>query len=193
MLGIILWIVILTIIIYKSSKNSAAQKKSYKNKERELNKTFRNAPPQNTPFSGRRTAPSKPKEDILTRSMRNVAEDILTRSKRNVAEDFDSSPKPSAPVNSTTSTKVKSVKTNSSKVNTYSAPQKSIVQPSQINLASAPSPETLSDTAATVPSCHDNENLMQTVEDLIVKGYEPALTFERDFIAEGMDLLNKYY
>lgn len=181
MLGIILWVVILTIIIYKSSKNSAAQKKSYKNKERELNKTFRNAPPQNTPFSGRRTAPSKPKEDILTRS------------KRNVAEDFDSSPKPSAPVNSTTSTKVKSVKTNSSKVNTYSAPQKSIVQPSQVNLVSAPSPETLSDTAATVPSCHDDENLMQTVEDLIVKGYEPALTFERDFIAEGMDLLNKYY
>ncbi|MCI8326871.1 MAG: hypothetical protein HFI37_03745 [Lachnospiraceae bacterium] len=39
----------------------------------------------------------------------------------------------------------------------------------------------------------DPGNLMQSVQDLIVKGYEPKLSFERDFIAEGMDLLNQYY
>lgn len=135
MLGVIVWAVILIIIIYRAFKNSAAQKKSYQNQNRkqELNRTFRNPPAQNTPFSGKKSAPARPKPQ----------EDILTRSK--------------------------------------------------VNLASAPARETLSDTAAAVPSYHDDENLMKTVEDLIVKGYEPNLTFERDFIAEGMDLLNRYY
>lgn len=39
----------------------------------------------------------------------------------------------------------------------------------------------------------DSSDLMTVVEDLIVKGYEPKLSFERDFIAEGTDLLNHYY
>ena len=37
-----------------------------------------------------------------------------------------------------------------------------------------------------------SEDLMRTLDDLIVKGYEPHLTFERDFVAEGMELLNRY-
>lgn len=43
------------------------------------------------------------------------------------------------------------------------------------------------------PESDDSGSLMQSVQDLIVKGYEPKLSFERDFIAEGMDLLNQYY
>ena len=37
-----------------------------------------------------------------------------------------------------------------------------------------------------------SEDLMRTLDDLMVKGYEPHLTFERDFVAEGMELLNRY-
>lgn len=34
--------------------------------------------------------------------------------------------------------------------------------------------------------------LMKTVENLIVMGYHPDLTFERDFIAEGIEMLNQF-
>lgn len=37
-----------------------------------------------------------------------------------------------------------------------------------------------------------SEDLMKQVEDLIVLGYEAKLPFERDFIAEGNDLISKY-
>jgi hypothetical protein len=36
----------------------------------------------------------------------------------------------------------------------------------------------------------DDCSLMDTVNDLIVMGYQPDLTFERDFIAEGMEMLD---
>lgn len=35
-------------------------------------------------------------------------------------------------------------------------------------------------------------DLMQEVNDLIVKGYQADLTFERDFLSEGIELLNAY-
>ena len=34
-------------------------------------------------------------------------------------------------------------------------------------------------------------HLIQTVEDLMIKGPNTELAFERDFLAEGMDMLNK--
>lgn len=126
--------VILAIIIYKASRNSATQKKAYKNNRQTGGRSFRNSPPRSTSSSGRKPAASKPQEDILSRSKQNVAE--------------------TDPV-------------------------------------SAPVADTLTDTVAAEP--FSDENLMAAVEDLIVKGYEPKLSFERDFISEGMDLLNKYY
>ena len=39
----------------------------------------------------------------------------------------------------------------------------------------------------------DFSGLMDKVQDLIVKGYEPKLSFERDFISEGLDFLNRHY
>lgn len=36
----------------------------------------------------------------------------------------------------------------------------------------------------------ESSTMMQTVEDLIVMGYHPKLTFERDFISEAMDMLS---
>lgn len=35
-------------------------------------------------------------------------------------------------------------------------------------------------------------NLMKQVEELIVTGYSGNLSFQRDFIAEGMDILTRY-
>jgi hypothetical protein len=36
-----------------------------------------------------------------------------------------------------------------------------------------------------------NSILMQEIEDLMVKGYDGKLTFARDFVAEGIDMLNR--
>lgn len=46
--------------------------------------------------------------------------------------------------------------------------------------------------ADSTTSDETSEDLMRTLDDLMVKGYEPHLTFERDFVAEGMELLNRY-
>ena len=37
----------------------------------------------------------------------------------------------------------------------------------------------------------DAEDLMREVEDLMIMGYDGTLEFERDFVAEGVDMLNR--
>ncbi len=37
----------------------------------------------------------------------------------------------------------------------------------------------------------DTEDLMREVEDLMIMGYDGSLEFERDFVAEGVDMLNR--
>ena len=37
-----------------------------------------------------------------------------------------------------------------------------------------------------------SSELMYQVNDLIVMGYQADLTFERDFVSEGIDMLNNY-
>lgn len=107
------------------------------------------------------------------------AEDIFTRAKRNVSEDF-SKDKPSVPtefsqnVPQNMDTKV---------TKTAATPVADSSEHSAMN--SVPPDSTTSE--------ENSEDLMRTLDDLMVKGYEPRLTFERDFVAEGMELLNRYY
>lgn len=35
------------------------------------------------------------------------------------------------------------------------------------------------------------DNLMQEINDLMVKGYDGEMTFSRDFVAEGIEMLNR--
>ena len=35
------------------------------------------------------------------------------------------------------------------------------------------------------------ENVLKEVEDIMVRGYDGSLTFERDFVAEGIEMLNR--
>lgn len=41
------------------------------------------------------------------------------------------------------------------------------------------------------PSVED-ENLLGSIEDLMVKGYDGNLSFERDFLGEAMDMINRF-
>lgn len=36
------------------------------------------------------------------------------------------------------------------------------------------------------------ENMLGTIEDLMIKGYEGNLCFERDFLGEAMDMINRF-
>jgi len=36
------------------------------------------------------------------------------------------------------------------------------------------------------------ENMLGTVEDLMVKGYDGNLCFERDFVGEGLDMISRF-
>lgn len=38
----------------------------------------------------------------------------------------------------------------------------------------------------------EDENLLGSVEDLMVKGYDGNLSFERDFVGEAMDMINRF-
>lgn len=52
--------------------------------------------------------------------------------------------------------------------------------------------------ARVTPAVHNHpedeisENMLGKVEDLMVKGYEGNLCFERDFVGEAMDMVNKF-
>ena len=45
--------------------------------------------------------------------------------------------------------------------------------------------------AEQVAAENDSEDLMRDVEDLMIMGYDGTLEFERDFVAEGVDMLNR--
>lgn len=36
------------------------------------------------------------------------------------------------------------------------------------------------------------DNLLENIEDLMIKGYEGNLCFERDFVSEGMDMISRF-
>lgn len=43
------------------------------------------------------------------------------------------------------------------------------------------------------PAAHaEDETLLGSVEDLMVKGYDGNLSFERDFVGEAMDMINRF-
>lgn len=94
-------------------------------------------------------------------------ENVFTRAKRNVSEEF------SKDVPQNMDTKV----------------TKTVTVPVADSSGNPAMNSVLPDSTT---SDETSEDLMRTLDDLMVKGYEPHLTFERDFVAEGMELLNRY-
>ena len=114
----------------------------------------------------------------VTRNLPLYPENVFTRAKRNVSEDF-SKDKLSNPTEFS-----KDVPQNMDTKVT-----KTVTVPVA---DSSGNPAMNSVLADSTTSDETSEDLMRTLDDLMVKGYEPHLTFERDFVAEGMELLNRY-
>lgn len=158
-----LTLIIIAVIFFKAYKKSNAQKEAFKKQQGQ--KTYSSPPPSSNTY---RKAAVSPKEDILTRSKKNVAGDFgNTSSKTNTKQ-----------------TKEQLLRKQQDAIKAYNA--SSVPTPS-------PSFEASPAVSNKTTENSDSDDLMKTVQDLIVKGYEPKMTFERDFISEGMDLLNSYY
>ena len=164
MASFIITLIIFAVIFFRAYKKSKAQKEAFAKHQKQ--NTYGNPTPSGT--AHRRTV-ERPREDILTRS------------KKNVAEDFGNT---SSDAGKIRQTKERLLKKQQEATATYDA--SNVSKPSPTPVPVPPEKKDIS-----YPS--DSDELMKIVQDLIVKGYEPKMTFERDFISEGIDLLNNYY
>jgi hypothetical protein len=64
------------------------------------------------------------------------------------------------------------------------------VSPEEQRQKKAMHPHDASHVAETVGA--EDESLLGTVEDLMVKGYDGSLSFARDFVGEGMDMISRF-
>lgn len=109
--------------------------------------------------------------------------DILERAKASVAEEFSSEE----------SFEAKAVGVNASNNTmsftsaTYQNPKKDIERQKELERKVA---EKMAK-AEREEAKQDEENTLYAVEDLMIKGPYMELTFERDFLAEGIDMLNR--
>ena len=166
----IIWLIIVAVILLRSARQNKLEKaKNAKNtKGYTYPKTYpTESYPKSSPVSRKHSKPQEPKEDVFTRAKRNVSEDF-SKDKLSDPTEF------SKDVPQNMDTKV----------------TKTAATPVADSLEHPVTNSVLPDSTTSKES---SEDLMRTLDDLMVKGYEPHLTFERDFVAEGMELLNRYY
>lgn len=113
------------------------------------------------------------------RAVQKQTEDLLTKAKRNVTEDFGA--ESGTQKNPTTVTKPAKKKAAPKKNTSPSTPSAPVVSEPQ----KAPS--------VVIQPTEESDNILASVEDLMVKGPDTGLTFERDFLSEGLDMVNQYY
>lgn len=166
----IIWMIIVAVILFKSARQNKQEKaknakdtKGYIYPKTHPTESY----PKSSPASRKYSKPQEPKEDVFTKAKRNVSEDF-SKDKLSNPTEF------SKDVPQNMDTKV---------TKTAATPVADSSEHSAMN-------SVLPDSTT---SEENSEDLMRTLDDLMVKGYEPRLTFERDFVAEGMELLNRYY
>ena len=158
----IIWLVIVALILLKSARQNKQEKA--KNAKNTKGYTYPKTHP--TESYRKHSKPQEPKENVFTRAKRNVSEDF-SKDKLSNPTEF------SKDVPQNMDTKV----------------TKTVTVPVADSSGNPAMNSVLPDSTT---SDETSEDLMRTLDDLMVKGYEPHLTFERDFVAEGMELLNRY-
>lgn len=153
------------IVAYFIVKNLNSSKKSNKSdkKKKKSSPEYNETPVYTPPVSKKKK--SKP----------TSTPDVLRRAKQNVAEDFDDK-KPTA-------SDYEKIFASSPSVPSSAEAQTPAPAPVVSDFHAEPS-----ETATAI----DVENLLKETQDLIVLGYHAKLPYERDFIAEGMALIDQY-
>lgn len=175
MLGIIIFIIIIVAIVKASATGNNAQRRQ--------NRPIQNGPIQNRPMQNR-TVPNEhfqpvggsfeqQKLELRQRAQKRLdakkqaeSRSILNRAKASVEEDFAEA--------------VDTPKTKEQWQQSTEQRQRELARKveEKMNLAETTQME-------------DNSDIMKQVEDLMVKGPDTSMIFGRDFLAEGMDMLNR--
>lgn len=133
----------------------------------------------------------KPKEDILARANRNVREQQLEKQEELKARlqqkygEISNEQKPEKPAGKE---KAASVSMAEAVQRVATPPEK--VKESEVNQFS-PKPDRQTETNVMELQEPPTSDLMREIKDLMVKGYDGELTFSRDFVAEGIEMLNR--
>jgi len=152
----------------KQLELKARLEKKYKNSAGRYN----NGSDQYKNSSGQyKGVPAKPMGDILERAKASVAEDF------NVNQGFEEKAVGITPSDSGIIQKDV----------TYQNPKADLAKQKEIQRKVAEKLEKAEQESAR----QEEENVLKVVEELMVKGPNMELTFERDFLAEGMDMLNR--
>lgn len=105
---------------------------------------------------------------------------ILARAERNVAEDFEEKP-----VSQSSGAVYQSAKTGQEQMTG------AVYQMSGMAQKSMGSSQASAAIKNDIPQMQQESELMKMVSDIMAKGVDTRIPFERDFVAEGMDMINK--
>ena len=183
--GIFFWIIVVVWVVLAVSKNAG------KNVEKNTRQNVGNGRPAGT-VQNRTGQSTNPQGDILQRAKASVEDDFSrngynsngTSGNGTSLESKASNKEVADRRTSGSASKPTIDKTDSGNANYADAEsrQKDIERLVAEKLAVAERVET---------EKYQQNHVLQTVEELMVKGPDTSLAFERDFLAEGMDMLNR--
>jgi hypothetical protein len=173
----LIWLIIIGYFIYKSvRKNPELEKQLNEAKEKAMRENRPVPPRQATtqrPAAARKPA-ATPRPATATRpaAAQTGMPEIVTRAKENSARYADID---------ITLEELETEHEHSEHVSPAGGRHESVSETKKAHTA----PET-------VGSFIDEEDILGSVEDLMVKGYDGNLSFERDFVGEAMDMISSF-
>lgn len=171
MAGIIIWVIIIVWIAYAASK---------KNQQKGGNGQEKNVMKQQATKERLQKKYNRPSQS---------GGDILQRAKASVAEDFDKDDlKNSGDENSGTKSSGARAAGNVGK-DAGSSMDAAAAMVQDAKKRQREMERRIAEKLATAEA--EQSDIMKTVEDLMVKGPDTSIAFERDFVSEGLELLNR--
>ncbi len=183
MFGFIVWIAVIAYIVIRCTKNAKNdQRQSKTNVPRNTRPPQRRMPQYNNPqMQGQRPVKQSVSQQARRKQPQPAAQpSILQKAKVNAAQQFDDDTRP---VNA---------KVELGRVPAGDEIMKDKAKARHIHSEHEDGHETELRNQPGVDD-FDTYHLMDEVNDLIVKGYSGNLEFQRDFVAETTDMLNRMY
>lgn len=184
-MGFIIWIIVMGIIIYSATKGNNKTKQQNAQSQRLVQQSY--TAPQR-PVQQSYTAPQRPVQQLYTAPQRQVQQQYA-QPQRQVQQPYAKQQRPvqqdiigRAKANNSKLAEDRALKEIEQMHNHKEKQEKQVVEHSR-------NCQTLvGDSDAILAS----ESILGSVDDLMVKGYSGNLQFERDFMAEAMDMLNSF-
>jgi hypothetical protein len=176
-MGALIWLIIIGFFIYKSvRKNPELEKQLNEAKEKAMRENRPVTPRQATPPrpAAARKPAAQPRTSTAPRpaAAQTKMPEIVTRAKENSARYADLD---------ITLEELETEHEHSEHVSPAGGRHESVSETKKAHTA----PEDAG-------SFIDEEDILGSVEDLMVKGYDGNLSFERDFVGEAMDMINTF-